>query len=155
MEPVTRKNQNRGYMQLVVWQDAKDYYVLTATIFRKLSYELKRVASQQIASVYSIHRNIAEGYGRRSLNEYLQFLNLALGSVAESVSGLHVYRNAMQITPQEFESADAIAYKLENGMIRLIRNLQIKRESGDWNDSFIVRDCNEAYQAENTVVHDR
>ena len=71
MEPVTRQNQNRGYMQLVVWQDAKDYYVLTATIFRKLSYELKRVASQQIASVDSIHRNIAEGYGRRSLNEYL------------------------------------------------------------------------------------
>ena len=48
-----------------------------------------------------------------------------------------------------------IAYKLENCMIRLIRNLQIKRESGDWNDSFIVRDCNEAYQAENTVAHDR
>ena len=56
MEPVTRKNQNSDYMQLVVWQTAKDYYVLTETIFRKFSYELKRVASQQIASVDSIHR---------------------------------------------------------------------------------------------------
>ena len=56
-----RRNINRGYMKLIVWQDAKSYYVLTCRIFRAFPYELKRVASQQIASVDSIHRNIAEG----------------------------------------------------------------------------------------------
>ena len=83
-----RKNINRGYQKLIVWQDAADLYVLTSKIFRKLPYELRRVAANQIASVDSVHRNIAEGYCRRSLNEYLQFLNVAQASLGESVSAL-------------------------------------------------------------------
>ena len=69
MEHVVRKNINRGYMKLVVWQDAKALYVLTCKLIRCFPYELKRVAAQQIASVDSVHRNIAEGYARRSINE--------------------------------------------------------------------------------------
>jgi four helix bundle protein len=44
---------------------------------------------QAIASTDSAHRNIAEGYCRRSIREYLNFLNIALGSLGESVSGLY------------------------------------------------------------------
>jgi four helix bundle protein len=71
MESSQRRNINRGYRQLIVWQDAIDYYVFTCQIFRPFPYPLRRVASQQIASVDSIHRNIAEGYCRRSVREYL------------------------------------------------------------------------------------
>ena len=73
---IQRKNINRGYQKLIVWQDAADLYVSTCKIFRKFQYELRRVASNQIASVDSVHRNIAEGYCRRSINEYLQSLNI-------------------------------------------------------------------------------
>src|ERR1043166_6059109 len=59
------KNKNRGYQQLIVWQEAIAKYVQTCRVFRAFPYELKRVASQQIATVDSVHRNIAEGYGRR------------------------------------------------------------------------------------------
>jgi four helix bundle protein len=65
----SRKNRNRGYQKLTVWNDAIQYYVLTCGVFRNLPYELKRVVSQQIASVDSVHRNIAEGYRRRSIKE--------------------------------------------------------------------------------------
>ena len=140
-----RKNINRGYMKLIVWQDATAYYVLTCQIFRTFPYELKRVASQQIASADSIHRNIAEGYGRRSLKEYLQFLNVALGSAAESVSGLHVYETANQITHVQFEALDAVAFKLENGLKRLIESLQEKQQAGTWQDSFVIRESNAVY----------
>src|SRR5512146_227943 len=99
-----RRNINRGYQKLIVWQDAGELYVLTCNIFRKFQYELRRVASNQIASVDSVHRNIAEGYCRRSLNEYLQSLNIALGSLGESVSGVHVYRKAGQLSEAEFDS---------------------------------------------------
>lgn len=145
MELMTRKSLNRGYMKLFVWQDAKALYVMTCKMFRDFPYELKRVASQQIASVDSIHRNIAEGYARRTLNEYLQFLNIALGSAGESVSGLHVYQEAGQISREDFDRADALSYKLENGLLRFIESLQIKRETGTWDDSFIVRELNEVY----------
>src|SRR5438445_13719660 len=90
------RNRNRGYQELRVWGDAQEYYAATCRVFRAFPYELKRVASQQIASADSVHRNIAEGYCRRSRREYLNFLNYALGSVGESVSGLHAYRNAAQ-----------------------------------------------------------
>lgn len=145
MKPTQRKNINRGYQTLRVWQDAADLYVLTCKIFRKFQYELRRVASNQIASVDSVHRNIAEGYCRRSINEYLQSLNFALGSLGESVSGVHVYRHADQITEEEFESWDILAYKLENGMKKLIESLQYKREQHDWEDSFILKESNIAY----------
>jgi len=140
-----RMNINRGYMKLIVWQDAKACYVQTCKVFRAFPYELKRIASQQIASVDSIHRNIAEGYCRRSLKEYLQFLNIALGSAGESVSGLSVYHAADQITPAQFEVLDALAFKLENGLKRLIESLQEKQQTGSWQDSFVIRESNAAY----------
>ncbi len=143
-----RKNINRGYQKLIVWQDAADLYVLTCRIFRKFQYELRRVASSQIASVDSVHRNIAEGYCRRSLNEYLQFLNFALASIGESVSGASVYRRAEQISEEEFEAWDRLAYKLENGLKKLIESLQYKRQSNEWEDSFILKESNAAYGAQ-------
>jgi len=53
-----RKNKNRGYQQLRVWNDAIDYYAETCRVFLGFPYELKRVAGQAIASSDSVHRNI-------------------------------------------------------------------------------------------------
>lgn len=137
MDLENRKNINRGYRKLVVWQDAIAYYASTCEVFVRLPYTLKRIVSQQIASADSIHRNIAEGYCRRSLKEYLQFLNIALASTGESVSGLHAYRNANQITAADFERLDAAAWKMENGLTRLIESLQRKQQTGGWQESFL------------------
>src|SRR5947207_15673739 len=138
-----RNNINRRYQRLIVWQDARDLYILTCRIFRKFPYDLRRVTSNQIASIDSVHRNIAEGYCRRSLNEYLQFLNVAQASLGEAVSGTQVYRRANQIMEAEFEDWDILAYKLENGIKKLIESLQYKREKGEWDSSFIVKESND------------
>jgi hypothetical protein len=45
----------------------------------------------------------------------------------------------------EFEEWDILAYKLENGIKKLIESLQYKREKGEWDDSFIVEESNLAY----------
>ena len=142
-----RKNKNRGYQQLRVWKDAISYYAQTCRVFRKFSYELKRVASQAIASSDSVHRNISEGYCRRSIREYLQFLNFALGSLGESVSGLYAYREANQITEDEFEKLDSLAYKLENGLLKLVESLEQKRERGEWTEHLMVREDNAIYES--------
>lgn len=141
------RNVNRGYRKLTVWQDAIAYYRITCPIFRAFPYEFRRVASNQIAAVDSIHRNVAEDYCRRSVKEYLNFLNIALASAGESVSGLHAYRATGQLSKPDFDKADVIAYKLENGLKRLIESLEKKRDAGDWDDSFIVRESNAAYGA--------
>jgi four helix bundle protein len=142
---VERRNINRGYQKLIVWQDAANLYLLTCKIFGRFQYELRRVGANQIASVDSVHRNIAEGYCRRTINEYLQFLNIALASLGESVSGSHVYRRAEQLSASEFEEWDRLAYKLENGIKKLIESLQGKRAEGKWDDSFIVEESNAVY----------
>jgi four helix bundle protein len=132
-------------MKLRVWQDARELYLLTWTVLKLFPYELKRVASQQIASVDSIHRNIAEGYCRRGIKEYLQHLNVAMGSAGESVSALHVYCPAGHISEEEFEQMDSLAFRMENGLKKLIASLQEKQQNGDWDDSFIIRESNEIY----------
>ncbi|MCX7005304.1 MAG: four helix bundle protein [bacterium] len=88
------KNKNRGYQQLRVWQHAIGYYTTTCRTLRLCSSLPQRLFLHQIATCDSIHRNIAEGYARRSIREYINYLYIALGSLAESVSALHA------ITPQ-------------------------------------------------------
>ncbi len=139
------KNKNRGYQQLRVWQDAIEYYSMTCPVFRAFPYELKRVASQAIASADSVHRNIAEGYCRRSLREYLHFLNIALGSLGETVSGLFAYRKAQQLIESDFERLNALAYKLENGLLKLVESLERKQIDGDWIDHLIIKESNVTY----------
>ena len=140
-----RKNKNRGYQKLRVWNDAIAYYVKTCEVFLKFPYELKRVASQAISSSDSVHRNIAEGYCRRSIHEYLNFLNIALGSLGESVSGLNAYRKSEQITQEQFEELDTLAYKLENGLLKLVKSLEQKRNRGEWIDHLTVKENNAIY----------
>jgi len=139
------RNVNRGYRKLDVWNDAIEYYAVTCDVSCSFPYELKRVASNQIASADSIHRNIAEGCCRRTIKEYLQFLPIALGSAGESVSGLHAYCRADQITGEQMAAADKVVFKLDNGLKRLIESLQRKRDEGTWEESFVVRESNAAY----------
>ncbi len=133
-------NKNRGYQQLRVWQDAVGFYKLSSEVFRKFLYDLKRVASQAIAASDSVHRNIAEGYCRRSIREYLNFLNIALGSLGESVSGLYAYKQANHITEEDFKILNDLAYRLENGLLKLVESPERKQLNGDWIDRLIVKE---------------
>ncbi len=140
-----RKNLNRGYMKLIVWQDARELYKITWDIFKEFPFELKRVASNQIASVDSVHRNIAEGYCRKSITEYLNFLNIAKSSLGESVSGSNIYNYSNHISNRDYENWDSVAYKIENGLKRLIEKLELKRYDGTWNDSTMLEESNTIY----------
>ena len=141
-----RRSRNRGFCQLIVWQDARELYRFTWENFSKWPFELKRVASQQIASVDSVHRNIAEGYCRRSIREYLNFLTIARGSLGESVSGYLTYHRAGHLADEDFEELDALAFKLENGLLKLIESLERKRDAGDWDEDLRVKEPQTAYQ---------
>jgi four helix bundle protein len=141
-----RRNVNRGYQKLRVWHYAIDYYRATYVVFKSFPYGSRRVASQAMACADSVHRNIAEGYCRKSIREYLHFLNIALGSLGESVSGLHAYVGSGQLTAEEFERLDSQAYQLENTLVRLIASLQEKAREGSWEDTFTLREDASEYE---------
>ncbi|OGP73091.1 MAG: hypothetical protein A2V86_11095 [Deltaproteobacteria bacterium RBG_16_49_23] len=131
-----RKNINRGFKKLRVWQDSVSLYILACKTFEKFPFELKKVASNVIDSSHSISRNISEGYCRRSIKEYLNHLNIALGSCGEFHSCYESFNRAGQITGEEYDELDQLHYKVENGLLKLIESLQKKQASGNWQDTF-------------------
>ena len=74
----------RSYRDLLVWQKAIEFAILIYRLSdgfpRTESYGL---TSQMRRASVSVPSNIAEGYGRGSRKEYLQFLFIAQGSSKE------------------------------------------------------------------------
>ena len=131
-----RKNINRGYKKLRVWQDSITLYCEACKTFSNFPFELKKVASNSIDAAHSVSRNIAEGYCRRGLKEYLNFLNIALGSCGEFHSCCVSCKQAQQISENQYDRLDQLHYKVENALIKLIESLQKKQFDNNWADSF-------------------
>jgi hypothetical protein len=65
--------------------------------------------------------------------------------LGESVSGLGAYRKGKQISEEEFEKLDALAYKIENGLLRSVESPERKRDQGEWIDRLSVKESNALY----------
>jgi four helix bundle protein len=74
----------QSYRDLRVWQSGMDLTAGCYDLTRQFpKEELFGLTSQIRRAACSIPANIAEGYGRRNRNEYLQFLHIAQGSLKE------------------------------------------------------------------------
>ena len=74
----------RPHEQLDVWQDAMDLVVLTYRFSQRCPDSERFSLTAQIRrAAVSVPSNIAEGAARRSRPEYLRFLSIARGSLAE------------------------------------------------------------------------
>jgi four helix bundle protein len=83
------KEKLTSYKDLLVWQKAIDIsvelYKITASF---PGYEIYGLTSQLRRSANSISLNIAEGYAKYTSKSYVNFLNIAQGSLNELDSGL-------------------------------------------------------------------
>ena len=111
-EYTKRRNVNRGYMKLGVWQRAIDLYKLVWNILNKQKIDLK-IRAQISDAAQSVSSNIAEGYSRRSVNEYIQHVYFSLGSLSELLSRLVALSAADQVTKEHFEEVDALPTRLK------------------------------------------
>jgi four helix bundle protein len=71
-------------MKLDAWQRGMDLFSMAFRLTASVS-DLK-LRSQFRDAAQSVSANIGEGYGRRSLPEYIQFLYIAKGSLGESLT---------------------------------------------------------------------
>jgi len=114
-----------GYRDLVVWQKAK---LLASEVYRLTNSfpkaELYGLTSQMQRASVSVASNIAEGQGRLTKGEFVQFLGLARGSlleletqaaIAEDLGYLESARNG------EIESLTSEVRKPLNGLIESLR----------------------------------
>jgi four helix bundle protein len=126
------RNKNRGYMKLIVWQNAMQLFERVwqmAYIDAQIDFKLR---AQVADAAQSVAANIAEGYGRRSVKEYIQFLYIALGSLAETMTRTLGLSRVGQISRENFREFDLQHYEVENRLLRLIEKLEQKRDDDDW-----------------------
>ncbi|HJT82603.1 MAG TPA: four helix bundle protein [Chthoniobacterales bacterium] len=119
-------------MNLIVWQKAMDLFEMAwklTVVEASIDFKLR---SQFVDAAQSISANIAEGYGRRSINEYIQFLYTSLGSMAETLTRAIGLRQIQQIPTDRFDQFNKLHYEVENRLLRLIEKLEQKRDNGDW-----------------------
>lgn len=126
------RNKNRGYMKLIVWQKAIELFDVVWNIAVKESKIDFKLRSQWIDATQSISANISEGYGRRSVSEYIQFLYHSLGSLAETMTRAIGLRQTQQIPSERFQQFDLLHYEVENRLLRMIEKLEQKRDDAGW-----------------------
>ena len=117
-------------MKLEAWQRGMGLFVMAFRLSKDVS-DLK-LKSQFRDAAQSVSANIAEGYGRRSLPEYLQFLYIAKGSLAETLTRAIGLQNVKLISNDDF---DKLHYEVENKLLRLIESLENKRRTNEWQDT--------------------
>ncbi|MEI6396060.1 MAG: four helix bundle protein [Verrucomicrobiota bacterium] len=131
-ELMKRQNLNRHYMRLETWQRGMDLFEL---VFKEThgvtGFKLR---SQITDAAQSVAANIAEGYCRRTLPEYLQFLYTAKGSLGECLTQALGLLRVGLLTLQQFEKIDVLHYEVENKLLGLIRSLEAKRADHSWDD---------------------
>ena len=110
-----------SYRDLTVWQRAMDLgalvYKLTADLPREETYGL---SSQMQRAGVSIPSNIAEGHARESTKEYLRYLLISRGSMAELETQLLLCQKLHFLSKEEVENALIVSDEIG----RMIRGLQ-------------------------------
>lgn len=108
-------NRKRGYEDLQIWQRAhalaKKIYVLTGGFPKSEIYGL---TAQIRRSSLSVPTNIVEGYARKSRKEFLNFLNIAYGSLNETDYLLRFAFENRYFDLEEYESISAEVYEIES-----------------------------------------
>lgn len=102
----------KNFDQLEVWQEARSLVRETYAISNKGSFSRDFGLREQVRkSGVSIMSNIAEGFDRNGTAEFVQFLAVAKGSVAELRSQLYVAADQGYINKESFEQLSARAVK--------------------------------------------
>lgn len=111
----------KNYRDLLVWKQGielvKIIYRITGQFPKDEIYGL---TSQMRRCAVSIPSNIAEGHARDSLKEYLQFLSISAGSLAELQTQLVIAGELGMAATQDIQEAELLADKT----LKMIRNLQ-------------------------------
>ena len=115
----------RSYRDLLVWQKAVELAVLIYRLTEGFpTREIYGLASQIRRAGVSVPSNIAEGYGRGSRKEYLQFLSIAQGSLKELETQTILAERLGYATVSQAErilSDSEIVGKMLGGLIRSLR----------------------------------
>ncbi len=120
----------RSYKDLEVWRHAVDW---TEAIYRATSHwpaeERFGLTSQIRRAAVSIASNIAEGAQRRTTGEFLQFIGMSQGSLAEAETQLLIASRLGYLTGGEGEALTASADRISRMLASLASALKRRKSS--------------------------
>ena len=120
----------KSYQELEVWQRGMELAEMAYSMTRTLpKEELFGMTSQIRRAAASIPANIAEGWGRSSTGEFLQFLRIAQGSMRELETHLLLSVRVGLLTNEAIQPAMEIAGLLGRQLLALQRSLAAKRNA--------------------------
>jgi len=118
----------QSFKDLLVWQHAieltTEIYKLTASF---PSAERFGLTNQMRRAAVSTASNIAEGYGRATKGEYIQFLGHARGSCSELETQLVIARNLGFGTSPNLETSEALCHDVSRLLSALMNSLRAKQ----------------------------
>lgn len=133
------KNINRGYKTLDVWKLSVDLSIKVRMRIKEIPNLSLKLKGQIEDSVVSVSSNIAEGYSRRHLKEYIQHLNYSLASLSENYTQILIITKSGDIDEVWFEEYDKEHYAIENKLLALVKSLIKKlKEKGNWNTDYKI-----------------
>jgi four helix bundle protein len=117
----------KTYRELVVWQKA---FRLCTQVYRATARfspdERFGLTAQLRRAAVSILSDITEGYGRGSTRDYVRFLWVANGSVAEIETQLLLARELGYASTSDLDSLLESVAEVERMLKALIRSLEAK-----------------------------
>ena len=118
----------RSHRDLKVWQIALD---MTETLYRTTAdwpkSEQYGLVSQVRRAAVSVPANIAEGAGRRSPGEFMHFVGIARGSLAELETLLIIARRLGYIEEPPFRAIIDDLFELSRMTTGLLKSLNERR----------------------------
>ena len=115
-----------GYEDLEVWKRAVDYacQVIDTTQSLRTSGRHFLIIEQAEAAAVSISMNLAEGKGRYSKKEFIQFCYIARGSLYETMTLVEIFSRKKWIPVEDFLSLKNEAYEIAAMIKGLINSLK-------------------------------
>ena len=114
----------KTHKDLFVWQRAMDIVEAVYELTKKMPQsELYGLTNQIRRCAVSIPSNIAEGAARNSNKEFIQFLYIALGSIAELETQLLLAKRLRFVDTVPSDELDEIKKML----VGLIKNVKARR----------------------------
>lgn len=141
-----------GYKNLLAWQAADELANLVHHLVVGFEYRYSKLVSQMLGSASSVKANIAEGYCRNSLGDYIRFCEIARGSLGELGSQIQDCERWNLIKGIELEQLIHLfgdsTYMLE----QLIKGLRAQRKEGNWDRSLGMKEETTAYIVDDSDV---
>ena len=121
---------NFFYRKLIVYQQALLLVKNVYSLINKFPANERNALSDQLRrAVISIPSNIAEGMGRNSIKERIHFLEIANGSLSETMCQLEIAHLLAYISDEELKNSENNLINISRLLAGLKKSLEEKTKS--------------------------